>query len=215
MKRLILSASALTLVLSSMTAAAWWANPFHGPYSGPYGPHDYGAPYAYAPPPSPQQLHAVAERQREAAIEMMEARRQAMESERGEGALPMPERPEFPDMPAMPTFPEIPNYGARPAMPEFTLDSDQHQAEIDAYHAALKQHAAERRAAMQALSEQRRAVAEQRRQEWLCSRQAMRPLPQAALARGCTPAGNKTETDGNAESSDQTADSAPATNQAS
>ena len=91
MKRFILSASAATLTLASMTAAAWWATPYHAPHWTPHAsPYAYGAPYAIAPP-SPQQLKAMAERRREAAMERMESRRQAM-GEPGARHLPMPER---------------------------------------------------------------------------------------------------------------------------
>jgi hypothetical protein len=218
MKRLILSASAATLALASMTTAAWWGQPYAGPFHGPYA---YGAPYAVAPP-SPQQLQQMAERQREAAIAMMDTHRQAMEAQRNARGLPMPDMPAFlsdlnlPERPAFgerPAIPEIPGYDDLPAMPESLLDPEERKAEIDAYRATLEQQAAERRAAMQAIAEQRRAVAEQRRQDWLCARQALRPMPGAGRARDCAAKGS--EADSNAESSDQTADSAPAANQAS
>ncbi|MBK5929452.1 hypothetical protein [Halochromatium salexigens] len=232
MKRLILSASAATLALASMTAAAWWSPPYAGPFHAPYA---YGTPYAVAPP-SPQQLRQMTKRQREAAIERMETHRQAMDARRNAHDLPMPERPDFmsaqnlpepptfgerPAMPEMPTFgerpaiPEIPGYDDLPAMPEFSLNPEERKAEIDAYRTALKQQADARRAAMQAIAEQRRALAEQRRQDRLCNRQARRPMPYAAPARDCASESNKSEADSNVESNDQTVDSAPASNQAS
>lgn len=255
MKRLILSASAVTLTLASLSAAAWWA-PYYG---APYGP--YAAPYGIAPP-SPQQMREMAERKREAAMEMMETRRKAMESQRSvppmlerpaqfrELSLPeypsFGERPEMPEMPAFgerPTMPPMPNmpertlpeaassampampewsdrpgFGEPPALPEPSLSYEERQAELEANRAALKQQAAERRAAMDAIAEQRRAVYQQRRQEWLCARQAMRPLPHRGPQAECASAKSLDAQDSKApaaQSSDQTADSAPAPSKAS
>lgn len=258
MKRLLLSASAATLALSSMTAAAWWGQPYAGPY---YGPYAYGAPYVIAPP-TPQQLQQMAERHRQAAIERMEAQRQAMDAERSARGLPAPEIPdlpsdlnlpeppafaerpamldmpalgerpaiperpalpelsipELPDMPALPDLPPVPGYDeplAMPDMPEISISREQREAELDAYRAAIKQQAAERRAAIQAIAEQRRAVAEQRRQDWLCARQALRPTPYGVPARDCAPVSKENDGDPKVESNDQTADSLSDLNQAS
>jgi hypothetical protein len=105
MKRLILSASAVTLTLASVTAAAWWANPY------------YGAPHG-VPAPSPEQLHQLAEQQRTAAMDRMEAQREAMESRRQN----LPQRPDFaqrPEIPPMPSFGERPQFPELPPMPSF------------------------------------------------------------------------------------------------
>jgi len=237
MKALILSASAATLTLASMTAAAWWASPYHAPYWGPYsGPQAYGAPYAHGiAPPSPQQLQAMAKQHREAAIARMESRRQAMESTLDARRPPMPEAPAFvkplnlPEMPAIgerPAIPEMPAFGERPSMPKMPTFGERHsmpepprsaterQAEIDAHRAARKQQREERRTAMQAVTEQRRSVSEQHRQDWRCARQLQRPMPYANVARDCVPASNKMKTDSSAESGDQTASSAPTSNKA-
>ena len=90
MKPLILSATAATLALSSMTAAAWWGQPYAAPH---YGPYAYGAPYVIAPP-TPQQLRQMAEQRREAAIAMMDAQREAMAAARSARGLPVPETPD-------------------------------------------------------------------------------------------------------------------------
>ncbi|WP_323682469.1 hypothetical protein [Lamprobacter sp.] len=248
-----------------MTAAAWWATPYHAPYWGPYaGLHAYGAPYAYGiAPPSPQQLQAMAKQHREAAMARMEARRQAMESTLDTRRPPMPEAPAFvnelnlpelpaigerpaiperpafgerPPMPKMPAFgerpeiperpafgkrpsmperPAMPGYDELPAMPELPLSATERQAEIDAYRAALKQQAEERRAAMQAVTEQRRSVTEQRRQDWRCARQLQQPIPYSDAARDCVPTSDKTKADSSTESNDQTADSTRASNPSS
>lgn len=225
MKHLALSASAVALTLASATAAAWWANPY------------YAAPYVA---PTPQQMHQMAEHQRDAAIKMMDAQREAMEANRparpelpaflSDYSMPepprfgqrpeMPQMPEMPEMPAfgpmggfpttpflgdrpampempsipelpefaMPEMPAVPDFGDLPKVPDSLLDPDQRKAEREAYRSALQQQSAERRAAMQAVSEQRRALSEQRRLDWLCSRQAMRPLPHARMSKDCVAA---------------------------
>ncbi len=265
MKPLILSATAATLALSSMTAAAWWGQPYAAPY---YGPYAYGAPYVIAPP-TPQQLRQMAEQRREAAIAMMDAQREAMAAARSARGLPVPETPDvlsgwdlpeppafgerpaipempafgerpalpelpplpelsrpelpsiplpsikLPDMPALPEPPTIPSYDEPLAMPELPYNREQRAAEIDTHRAALKQQATERRAAMEAIAEQRRAIAEQRRQDWLCARQRLQPMPYAASARDCAPASEPSDADARVESSDQAADSVSASNKAS
>ena len=228
MKRFVLTASAMTLTLASATAAAWWAYPYNA------------VPYAV---PSPQQMHDVAERQRSAAVEMMDARRKAMDAYRPEmpsfadgysmpeppafgerpkiparpkmpvmpelGAIPgypgapflgarapmpelpaapaMPEfaMPEMPEIPGMPELPEVPGYDDLPTIPDALLNPAQRKAEREAYRSATQQQAEERRAAMQAISKQRREISEQRRLDWLCSRQAMRPY--GRMSQECLP----------------------------
>jgi hypothetical protein len=223
----------MTLTLASATAAAWWAYPYSG----------YGLPYAA---PSPQQMHDVAERQRTAVVEMMDAQRKAMDAYRPEmpsfadrysmpelpafgerpkiparpklpampelGAVPgypgapllgarapmpelpaapampefaMPEMPEMPEIPGMPELPEVPGYGDLPTIPDALLSPAERKAEREAYRSATQQQAEERRAAMQAISKQRREVSEQRRLDWLCSRQAMRPY--GRMSQECLP----------------------------
>ncbi|MFP4076313.1 MAG: hypothetical protein ACLFTD_07485 [Halochromatium sp.] len=222
MKSFILSASAATLALASMTAAAWWATP-PAPYWSPYAA---GAPYAIAPPSS-QQLQELAERRRKAAMERMESMPAFGERPTIPGMPALPafgERPPIPEMPAfgerpaipeMPAMPEIPGYDERPSRSGFSLNREERRAEIDASRSALKQHAEERRAALQAIAEQRRSSAEQRRQDWRCARQLQRPMPIAHAVRDCAPAGNKPENDSSAESGDQTAASAAASNKTS
>lgn len=218
MKHVALSVSVLGLTLASATAAAWW-----GGYP----------PYYAAPALSPQQVHAMAERQREAAIERMEAHRQAMDAQ-----MPVPptfgdfpERPAVADgwtLPPMPALPEIPKIGEVPELPEmpefsgprrslpdlpprpdaissawpspaFDLDEipsvpaellspEERQAERDAYRAARQKQIEERRAAIQAIAKQRRAIAEQRRLDWLCSRPVINRAAYTARADECAPA---------------------------
>jgi hypothetical protein len=264
MKPLILSATAATLALASMTSAAWW-----GPYAGPYyGPYGYGAPYLA--PPSPQQLQDMAERHREAAMAMMDAHRQAMKARLEARDLPpMPEPPELPgelDLPEPPAFgerpalPEMPAFGERPAIPEMpplpkrpfdltgpelpsmpsipamplalpempgddempampalSLSAEERQAELAAYRAAFKQQADERRAAMQAISDQRRAIAEQRRNDWRCARQVLRPMPYADWADDCAPASGQNQNQDQTETNagDQASEASVGSNEAS
>jgi hypothetical protein len=190
-------------------------------------------------------MHDIAESQRKAAVEMMDAQRQAMDAYRTEmpsfgdrysmpeapafGERPkMPARPKIPAMPEfaqmpgypaapflgaraplpelpaapampevafpeMPELPEVPGYDDLPKIPDAVLSPAERKAEHEAYRSAAQQQAEERRAAMQAISKQRREVSEQRRLDWLCSRQAMRPMPYARMSQDCMPPAPKSD----------------------
>lgn len=127
--------------------------------------------------------------------------------------LTAPELPPIPEMPAMPAgLPEVPALGEWPAMPELSSSAEERQAEIDTYRAAFKQQAEARRAAMQSIGDQRRAIAEQRRQDWRCARQALRPMPYADWTADCASTGKQGQD--KAEAGDQASDATAASSTA-
>ncbi|NEV62906.1 hypothetical protein [Thiorhodococcus minor] len=178
MSKMIKAASAIALAAATSSVFAWYAAPYQPPVMTQEQQQAMVEQQQAFMEQQTKAMQEAFEAQKKAAEERM-AKLQDMQGQYPTApgfepfafpaapAFPeMPQVPalgEYPAMPEMPAFPEIGRFPAAPAMPELAAPAlpssiQDRMKEMDAYRAESQKRMEARRAALKAMSEQRRAM---------------------------------------------------------